>query len=237
MEKGEFIKTCLLGTVGIITYPAFAGNKKIKLKENFEITPTFTETSLKSRFFEKDELKGHYEYHFVSPAKFLNSLGLNSKSRKIFRNAGKFNNEILQNAGSFYNHRMFFKTITSIGEANPPSKKLNYLLTTHFGSVDGFKHEFNSVAKKQQVDGWAWLVIKNGKLKVISTNNNDNPLMVTLPTYQQGFPLIGIDLWKHAYEGTYAANKESYLNNFHASINWSYIATRLERARKGGYTV
>jgi superoxide dismutase, Fe-Mn family len=140
---------------------------------------------------------------------------LNKKSDSVLRN----------NAGGHWNHSFFWESITP--NATAPNEKITNAINEAFGSFDAFKTAFTKAATGQFGSGWAWLCKnKNGKLFITSTPNQDNPLMKKL-VKQAGVPLLGIDVWEHAYYLQYQNKRADYVNAFYKIINWEKVAARM----------
>jgi superoxide dismutase, Fe-Mn family len=224
MKKRDFIKISLFGAASCAVSPMLAANSKSKVRPTFEAVPAANEIVPANNLFKKNELAQHHKLFFENSANYLNKLELNGqKSRKIFLNSHKHN----QQAGAFYNHRIFFKTITKGG--NKVNDTILSLLKSSFGSFNAFVEEFNRTALSLNGDGWVWLVNDKNTLKITSTKGNDNPIMSNIPSAKRGFPIIALDMWEHAYANS---NKEQYLNAFWKSVNWAYVSIRHQRAQK-----
>ena len=111
------------------------------------------------------------------------------------------------------------------------SKELSDKITKDFGSINKFKSSFEEVAKSRFGSGWVWLIItKSGKLKVISTPNQDNPLMNVVEN--GGFPLLGLDLWEHSYYLKYQNKRDEYISNFWDVVNWDFVSKMYDMKTK-----
>ena len=139
------------------------------------------------------------------------------------------NGAVRNNGGGFYNHNLFWKYMAPNG-GGTPSGDLAAAIDASFGSFDAFKETFSKAAATRFGSGWAWLCVhKGGKLEVCSTPNQDNPLM---PGIGCGcFPILGLDVWEHAYYLNYQNRRPDYVNAFFNVINWSN-ATALFEANK-----
>jgi Fe-Mn family superoxide dismutase len=139
------------------------------------------------------------------------------------------NGAVRNNGGGFYNHNLFWKSMAPNG-GGTPSGDLAAAIDASFGSFDAFKETFSKAAATRFGSGWAWLCVhKGGKLEVCSTPNQDNPLMPGLGC--GGFPILGLDVWEHAYYLNYQNRRPDYVNAFFNVINWSN-ATALFEANK-----
>ncbi len=135
----------------------------------------------------------------------------------------KIKTAVRNNAGGHANHSLFW-TILSPEQTNP-SEDLSKQLAKTFGSVENFKKEFEQAALTRFGSGWAWLTLKGGKLKVFSTANQDSPLM------DGDIPVLGLDVWEHAYYLSYQNKRADYVGNFWKIVNWPEVERRLEAAR------
>ncbi|MCA9370201.1 MAG: superoxide dismutase [Pseudomonadales bacterium] len=134
---------------------------------------------------------------------------------------------VRNNAGGYYNHTLFWGSMKP-GEATQPTGELLEALSATFGSVDGFKQEFSNAAATQFGSGWAWLVMSDGQLQVVATPNQDNPLMDVADI--RGIPLLGLDVWEHAYYLQYQNKRPEYIENWWSVVNWDVVADRLAAA-------
>lgn len=139
------------------------------------------------------------------------------------------NGAVRNNGGGFYNHNLFWKSMAPNG-GGTLSGDLAAAIDASFGSFDSFKETFSKAAATRFGSGWAWLCVhKGGKLEVCSTPNQDNPLMPGIGC--GGFPILGLDVWEHAYYLNYQNRRPDYVNAFFNVINWSN-ATALFEANK-----
>ncbi len=136
-----------------------------------------------------------------------------------------YSTKLRNNAGGHYNHELFWKSLRAPRVFNMPEEKMMKLIQQSFGSFDAFQTQFADVAKSRFGSGWAWLVMEEGKLKLGSTPNQDNPLM-DLSDFK-GTPLLGLDVWEHAYYLKYQNRRADYISSFWSIINWDRISTRL----------
>jgi len=134
---------------------------------------------------------------------------------------------VRNNGGGFYNHNLFWNCMAP-GKGGQPSGKLAQAIQAAFGSFDTFKEEFSNAAKTRFGSGWAWLIVHDGKLVVCSSPNQDNPLMDDAPV--KGTPILGLDVWEHAYYLNYQNRRPDYVSAFWNVVNWDFVAEQYEKA-------
>ena len=182
------------------------------------------------QFIDAETMDFHYNKHYKGYVDKLNA-ALSKKKygdlelEQIIKTISRFDKTIRNNAGGAFNHALFWNMLT------PQPKKLTgdlyKKITKEFGSFPEFKKKFEAVAKDRFGSGWVWLVLtaKNG-LKIMSTPNQDNPLMNVIEG--GGFPLLGLDLWEHAYYLKYRNKRDEYIANFWKVVNWDFITKLYE---------
>ncbi|CAI8232200.1 MAG: superoxide dismutase [Flavobacteriaceae bacterium] len=132
------------------------------------------------------------------------------------------NGAVRNNGGGFYNHNLFWNSMSPNG-GGTPSGDLAAAIDASFGSFDAFKEAFSKAAATRFGSGWAWLCVhKGGKLEICSTPNQDNPLMPGIGC--GGFPILGLDVWEHAYYLNYQNRRPDYVGAFFNVINWDNAA-------------
>lgn len=147
---------------------------------------------------------------------------------ELLSNISKYSTKMRNNAGGHYNHSLFWELMKAPGNAAAPSPALMTAIQRDFGNMDTLKTKFNDAAKSRFGSGWAWVILKNDhKLDVISTPNQDNPLMDIAET--KGMPLFGLDVWEHAYYLKYQNKRPDYINAWWTIINWDYINNRYSK--------
>lgn len=177
------------------------------------------------RFINKETMDVHYNKHYKGYVDKLNKAiskrrGGDKELEEIVKDISKYNKKIRDNAGGAFNHALFWKMLSP--EQQKCSGDIYDKITTDFGSYRDFKSKFEEVAKKRFGSGWVWLVLdRNNKLKVISTPNQDNPLMDVVKG--GGYPLLGLDLWEHAYYLKYLNKRDDYIKNFWTVVNWKFV--------------
>lgn len=141
---------------------------------------------------------------------------------EILKNLDMSNGAVRNNGGGFYNHNLFWEVMSPNG-GGKPTGDLAKAIDEKFGSLDAFKEEFAKAAATRFGSGWAWLCVhKGGKLEVCSTPNQDNPLMPD--TGCGGKPILGLDVWEHAYYLNYQNRRPDYIQAFFNVINWEKVA-------------
>ena len=143
---------------------------------------------------------------------------------EFFSNASKLSAKARNNSGGAWNHNFFWQIMKPNG-GGVPNGKIGEALQGAFGSFDKFKEQFTQAAMTRFGSGWAWLVSENGKLKIGSTPNQDNPMMDVSDL--KGTPLLGLDVWEHAYYLKYQNKRNEYVANWWNTINWDEVAKRL----------
>jgi len=138
---------------------------------------------------------------------------------------------VRNNGGGHANHSMFWKLLgPKAGGA--PSGKLGDDIKAAFGSFDAFKEKFEAAGMGRFGSGWAWLVVNNGKLEIVSTANQDNPIMGKAISGAEGSPICGCDVWEHAYYLKYQNRRADYLKAFWNVVNWAEVAKNYDAAKK-----
>ncbi|MGH7941444.1 MAG: superoxide dismutase [Limisphaerales bacterium] len=130
---------------------------------------------------------------------------------------------VRNNAGGHWNHSFFWPLLSTKG-AKAPTGKLEDAIKTAFGSFDAFKEKFEAAGAARFGSGWAWLVSHNGKLEIVSTANQDNPLMGKAVSGAEGKPIMGVDVWEHAYYLKYQNKRGAYLKAIWNVIDWNVAA-------------
>ncbi len=201
----------------------------------YETPPLPYDYSALEPHIDAETMKLHHDKHHVAYVANLNGavekhpeLGKHA-AEDLLRNLSEVPEDVRSvvrnNAGGHVNHSMFW-TIMKPQGGGPPSGKIGEQIQKDFGGFDAFKKLFNETTAKQFGSGWGWLVWENGKLKVITTANQDNPI-------SQGFyPILGNDVWEHAYYLKYQNRRPEYLAAWWNTVNWPEIEKRFDRAKK-----
>ena len=167
----------------------------------------------------------HSKHHNAYTANLNNAIAgtdLEGKSIEEICKTPGLSGAVRNNGGGYYNHNMFWTLMSQNGGGNPTGK-IAGAIDTAFGSFEAFKEEFAKAATTRFGSGWAWLCIKNGKLSVCSTANQDNPLMAD---QCGGTPILCLDVWEHAYYLNYQNRRPDYISAFFNLINWEEVNNR-----------
>ncbi len=142
---------------------------------------------------------------------------------ELFKNISQHPVAVRNNGGGHYNHSLFWTVMKQNG-GGEPSGDLADAIKSAFGSFSEFKDKFSNAAATRFGSGWAWLIVQEGKLAITSTPNQDNPLMDVAD--EKGSPILGLDVWEHAYYLKYQNKRPDYISNWWNVINWDEVAKR-----------
>ncbi len=243
MNRHIFLKTSLASALGLTSLKIFSKNINSSTRNiNNELimsavekqSTVFTLPNLPYSFdalepnIDKTTMEIHHGRHHKAYVDNLNKAIIGTK----FENATlaqmmvvgtKLPAPIRNNGGGHWNHSFFWESLTN--KATMPTGKVLEQINSTFGSFDKFKEEFAKAATGRFGSGWAWLVQKNGKLSIGSTPNQDNPLMKGADII--GTPLLGLDVWEHAYYLKYQNKRADYIKAFWNIVNWDKVAERM----------
>lgn len=186
------------------------------------------------RFIDQKTMDIHYNKHYKSYVKKLNK-ALSEKDygdvelEDIIKSISRYNTTIRNNAGGAFNHALFWKMLSPKKQTLKGEllKKIN----KEFGGYQQFKKKFEELAKKTFGSGWIWLTLTTqNRLKIVTTPNQDNPLMNIVKG--GGFPILGLDLWEHAYYLKYRNDRDEYISKFWECVNWEFVETLYQSKQK-----
>ena len=174
---------------------------------------------------DKETMTFHHDKHHQAYVDNLNKAidgdsSLQGKSlEELFANMSKAPKAVRNNGGGHWNHSLFWELLAPADKAGQPSAELAAAIDRDLGGMDKFKEAFNAAGAGQFGSGWAWLIVQDGKLKVTSTPNQDNPLMDVAD--EKGAVVLAADVWEHAYYLKYQNRRAAYLEAFWTVVNWN----------------
>jgi Fe-Mn family superoxide dismutase len=184
-------------------------------------------------YIDKMTMEIHYTKHHNAYVTKLNEAVAGTDMEKksledLLKNASKQPVAVRNNGGGHYNHSLFW-AIMKKGGGGLPKGDLENAIKSSFGSFEEFKNKFSTAAAGRFGSGWAWLIVKDGKLAVTSTANQDNPIMDVAE--EKGTPILGLDVWEHAYYLKYQNRRPEYIENWWNVINWDEVIRRFKEAK------
>ena len=174
---------------------------------------------------DKETMTFHHDKHHQAYVDNLNKAidadsALQGKSlEELFASISTAPKAVRNNGGGHWNHSLFWELLAPQGQTGEPSAELAAAIDRDLGGMDKFKEAFNAAGAGQFGSGWAWLIVQNGKLKVTSTPNQDNPLMDVAE--DKGTVVLAADVWEHAYYLKYQNRRPDYLKAFWTVVNWN----------------
>jgi Fe-Mn family superoxide dismutase len=182
---------------------------------------------------DKQTMEIHHGKHHQAYVDNLNKVlagteNENKSLEELLRNVGSLPPAVRNNGGGHWNHTFFWETLAPHAGGTPTGALADAINST-FGSFDALKEKVNAAGTTRFGSGWAWLIVKDGKLEVSSTPNQDNPLMDVAEV--KGTPLLGIDVWEHAYYLKYQNRRPEYLTNIWNVISWAKVSERFAAAK------
>lgn len=186
-------------------------------------------------FFDAETMEIHHDRHHNAYVTNLNAAIAGTDADKqsieeILANISKASPAVRNNGGGHYNHDLFWNILAPAGKGGELSGDLKAAIEAAFGSVDEFKAQFKAAATSRFGSGWAWLIVKaDGSVGVTSTPNQDNPLMDIAEV--KGTPILGIDVWEHAYYLKYQNKRPDYIDAFWNVVSWDAVAKRFAAAK------
>jgi Fe-Mn family superoxide dismutase len=181
---------------------------------------------------DEQTMKIHHDKHHQAYVDNLNKAIAateheNKSLEELVANAGKILPAVRNNGGGHWNHTFFWDILS--GDGGSPSGSLAEAINSTFGSFDEFKTKFNAAGVGRFGSGWVWLISREGKLEITSTPNQDNPLMDVAEV--KGTPILGVDVWEHAYYLKYQNKRPDYLGAIWSVINWKKAQENFDKAK------
>ena len=180
---------------------------------------------------DKETMTFHHDKHHKAYVDNLNKAvdadaALQGQSlEELFANISKLPKAVRNNGGGHWNHSLFWELLAPQGQTGEPSAELAAKIDAELGGLDKFKADFDAAGAGQFGSGWAWLILQDGKLKITSTPNQDNPLMDA-----SGTPLLGLDVWEHAYYLKYQNKRPDYIAAWWNVVSWPVVTERFAKA-------
>lgn len=244
MDRRKFIYSLGLASAAM-SFNNISGFTKINTinNKNVRSNDTMAKFELPALPYAFDALEPHVDartmeiHHGKHHAGYVNNLnkaveGTEAEGKsleELMQNMSKYSTAVRNNGGGHYNHSLFW-SVMGPNKGGNPSGELSDAINKQFGSFDKFKEEFSNAAATRFGSGWAWLIVKaDGSLAVTSTPNQDNPVMDL--TEVKGTPVLGIDVWEHAYYLNYQNRRPDYIAAFWNVINWDEVAKRYSEAK------
>jgi Fe-Mn family superoxide dismutase len=184
-------------------------------------------------FFDTATMEIHHGKHHNAYVTNLNAAIADTPNEgktleELVANAGAIGGPVRNNGGGHWNHTFFWEQL-ALNEGGKPSGDLAAAIDAKWGSFDAFKDEFKKAGTGRFGSGWAWLIVKDGALAISSTPNQDNPLMDVAEV--KGAPILGLDVWEHAYYLKYQNKRPDFIDAFWNVVNWDVVASRFAAAK------
>jgi Fe-Mn family superoxide dismutase len=231
-NRRDFLKKSAALAAGTIAASAFANNvlDSADKIEKEKVTPEDGKFSLPTLPYSYDALEPHIDkmtmeiHHTKHQQAYVNNLNkacaennIVASLDEIIKNISKYPMAVRNNGGGHWNHSFFWKLMVANGGGQPKGDLANAINST-FGTFEDFKNKFSEAAKNRFGSGWTWLIVKDGKLEICSTPNQDNPLMDIAEV--KGIPILGLDVWEHAYYLKYQNKRPDYISAWWNVVNW-----------------
>jgi Fe-Mn family superoxide dismutase len=230
MTRKDFVSSLFLG---------LAGTKAMANTTNniFNTADAFTLPNLPfaynalEPFIDAQTMEIHHSKHHQAYVTNLNKAVLGTPNEftplvDIIKNISKSPVAVRNNGGGHWNHTFFWEILSP--KTTAPSDNLMTMINRDFGSMEKMQADFNAAATSRFGSGWAWLIVQDNKLKICSTPNQDNPLMDVAEV--KGTPILGLDVWEHAYYLKYQNKRADYIKAFWNIVNWDKVDKNLKKA-------
>jgi Fe-Mn family superoxide dismutase len=229
MTRKDFVSSLFLG---------LASTKAMASSSNniFNTVDTFTLPNLPyaynalEPFIDAQTMEIHHSKHHQAYVTNLNKAVLGTPNEftplvDIIKNISKSTVVVRNNGGGHWNHTFFWEILSP--KTTAPSENLMTMINRDFGSLEKMQADFNAAATSRFGSGWAWLIVQDNKLKICSTPNQDNPLMDVAEV--KGTPILGLDVWEHAYYLKYQNKRADYIKAFWNIVNWNQVEKNLKK--------
>lgn len=235
-NRRKFIQQSAIAGTGFMflsSFSGFASTNSAAIKPHTLPELPYAYDALEP-YFDKETMQIHHSLHHQGYVNNLNK-GIADTSaetkdlEEILKKISQHSTAIRNNAGGHYNHSLLWETL-SPNPATTPQGSLGSAINQTFGSLSQLQAQIKQAGLSQFGSGWAWLFVKyDGTLAVVGTANQDNPLMDIDPE-NQGYPILGIDVWEHAYYLKYQNKRGDYLDAFWSVLDWNAVADKYEQA-------
>ncbi|MCE2675912.1 MAG: superoxide dismutase [Sediminibacterium sp.] len=232
-NRRQFIKQTGKAGIAMASMPIIHTFGKFQLSQeiNYIQQPLPYSYNALEPFIDAMTMEIHHTKHAAGYTKNLNDACIaekvdikNTSITSLLESISKYSTKMRNNAGGHYNHELFWQLMKP-APTTAPTGALADAINKSFGSLDNFKTAFSDAAKTRFGSGWAWLIIKaDNSLSVCSTLNQDNPLMDIAET--KGTPILGLDVWEHAYYLKYQNKRPDYINAWWNLVNWKFVEDR-----------
>lgn len=232
-SRRQFIKQTGKASIAMASMPLMhtLGVLPINQEINFQQIPLPYAYNALEPFIDAMTMEIHHTKHAAGYTKNLNDACVAEKVdvkttsiNSLLASISKYSTKMRNNAGGHYNHELFWQSMQP-APASMPTGSLAKAIEKSFGTVADFQKAFSEAAKNRFGSGWAWLIINEKKeLAICSTANQDNPLMDIAEV--KGYPLLGLDVWEHAYYLKYQNKRADYINNWWNLVNWKFVEER-----------
>ncbi|WP_341656063.1 superoxide dismutase [Blattabacterium cuenoti] len=185
-------------------------------------------------YIDKKTMDIHYNKHHATYTNNLNKAisntsMINLSIIEILKRAHIESPIIRNNGGGFYNHNLFWEILIPHTKYTHPSREFNEIIQKNFDSFDSFKDNFSKISTQHFGSGWTWLCVENEKLTICSTKNQDNPIMYGMGC--EGIPILGLDIWEHAYYLQYQNRRSDYIYSFWKIVNWIKVEENYKKTK------
>jgi len=238
-NRRQFIKQTGKASIAMASMPIIHTFGKFQLSQeiNYIQQPLPYSYNALEPFIDAMTMEIHHTKHAAGYTKNLNDACIaekvdikNTSITSLLEYISKYSTKMRNNAGGHYNHEMFWQLMKP-APATAPTGALADAINKNFGSLDNFKTAFSDAAKARFGSGWAWLIIKaDNSLAVCSTPNQDNPFMDIAET--KGTPILGLDVWEHAYYLKYQNKRPDYINAWWNLVNWAFVEKKFAEAKQ-----
>lgn len=224
-SRRNFIKAAGLAALAGATFKTGVLSASPDSKEPFTLAPLPYAADALEPYIDRQTMEIHHGKHHKAYVDNVNKAVAGTALagmtlEQMMSSMSKHPAAVRNNGGGHYNHTMFWKLMSPAGGGEPIGK-ISEMINRDFGSFNTFKEQFSTAATSRFGSGWAWLVVRDGKLEIGSTANQDNPLM-DLSDFK-GKPVLALDVWEHAYYLKYQNRRKDYIENFWKVVNWGEV--------------